>query len=348
MAVEFGIALPNCTEGLCYPTGFTSPEIVIRLAREAERLGFDSVWGNDHFSTQAYVKQRWSDPPNYYEPLITLTAVAAATKRVRVGTCVLVTPLREVVLMAKQAATLDVFSQGRLILGVGVGAYREEFEAVFPGRKGNRGEIHEEALQALRVLFRDRVANFEGRHQRFAGVEAFPKPIQDPLPIWTSGNTRVAAERAGRYCDGWMPAVMPVDRVAELVDVLRQSADAAGRDASQIAVAPQIALAIADRHDDAVRTFRESWLYHHFLSLSQSTFKEQDLSHIEAENLVGTPEEIAEKLEELIAAGCTYFPSLILSTSSVDATVEQMQAFAETVMSRFSSAGTPASLESFG
>lgn len=344
MAVAFGIALPNCTEGLCYPTGFTSPEIVIRLASEAERLGFDSVWGNDHLSTQAYVKERWPDPPNYYEPLITLTAVASATTRIRIGTCVLVTPLREVVLMAKQAATLDVFSHGRLILGVGIGAYREEFEAVFPGRQGNRGEIHEEALQALRVLFSDRVSSFDGRHQRFAGVEAYPKPVQDPLPIWTSGNTRAAAERAGRFCDGWLPAVMPVQRIREMVEVLRESAADAGRDAAQIAVAPQIALAIADRHEDAVKTFRESWLYHHFLSLAQSTFKGQDLSHIEAENLIGTPEEIEEKLAELIDAGCTYFPSLILSTSGVDATIEQMQRFAETVMPRFATV-TPGTRE---
>jgi len=145
------------------------------------------------------VRERWPEPPNYYEPLVTLTAVATATSRIRVGTCVIVVPLREPVLLAKQIATLDVFSHGRLIFGVGVGAYREEFEATYPGRtQDNRGAIHEEGLEALTRLFRDRRASFNGRYLHFEDIELYPKPVQNPLPMWTSGNTRVAAERAGR------------------------------------------------------------------------------------------------------------------------------------------------------
>ena len=129
-----------------------------------------------------------------------LTAVAALTRRIKVGTCVIVVPLREPVLLAKQAATADLFSNGRFIFGVGVGAYREEFEAVYPDRKGqHRGSIHEEGLEALTRLFRDRRASFEGRYFKFQDVELYPKPRQQPLPMWTSGNTRVAAERAGRW-----------------------------------------------------------------------------------------------------------------------------------------------------
>jgi probable F420-dependent oxidoreductase len=334
--LEFGIALPNCTEGLCYPTGFTSPEIVVRMAQVAERLGYDSVWCNDHFTTQRYVRERWPEPPNYYEPLITLAAVAAATGRVRLGTCVIVVPLREPVLLAKQVATLDVFSRGRVIFGVGVGAYREEFEATHPRRSGERrGWVHEEGLQALTRLLTDRRASFAGRYLEFNDVELYPKPVQRPLPMWTSGNTRVAAERAGRWCQGWLPAVMPPATLARYAAVLRESADRAGRDASGIDIAPQIALCIGRSHEQAVQQFRASWLYHHFLSLRQSTFKDQDLSGVENINLIGTADEIGERLEAFVAAGCTYFPGLILSTSTVEESLDQMQQFAEQVMPRF-------------
>jgi probable F420-dependent oxidoreductase len=337
MTVRFGVALPNCTEGLCYPTGFTSPEVITRMAQTAERLGFDSVWCNDHFTTQHYVRERWPEPPNYYEPLITLTAVAAATSRIRLGTCVIVVPLREPVLLAKQVATLDVFSHGRLIFGVGVGAYREEFEATYPRRKGqNRGLIHEEGLEALSRLLSERRASFEGRYLQFKDVELFPKPVQQPLPMWTSGNTRVAAERAGRWCQGWLPAVMPPGTLAEYAAILRESAQQAGRDPSSIEIAPQIALGIGRTREQAVEQFRSSWLYHHFLSLRESTFRDQDLSRVENINLIGTPDEIGEKIEAFIAAGCTYFPGLIMSTSTVEETLDQMQQFAELVLPRFS------------
>jgi alkanesulfonate monooxygenase SsuD/methylene tetrahydromethanopterin reductase-like flavin-dependent oxidoreductase (luciferase family) len=250
-----------------------------------------------------------------------------------------VVPLREPVLLAKQAATLDVFSQGRLIFGVGVGAYREEFEATYPKRKGqNRGAIHEEGLQALNRLLSDRRATFDGRYVQFNDVELFPKPVQQPLPMWTSGNTRIAAERAGKWCQGWLPAVMPPSTLAEYSGVLRESAEQAGRDPSTIEIAPQIALGIGRTHEQAVEQFRSSWLYHHFLSLRQSTFKDQDLSGVEEINLIGTPDEIGEKLEKFIAAGCTYFPGLIMSTSTVDETLDQMQQFAERVLPHFNRA----------
>src|SRR5262249_25076854 len=149
-----------------------------------------------------------------------------------------------------------------------------------------------------------------------------------PLPMWTSGNTRIAAERAGRWCQGWLPAVMPPGALREYADVLRGSATKAGRDPSEIEIAPQIALGVGRTHEQAVEQFRSSWLYHHFLSLRQSTFKDQDLSGVENINLIGTADEIGDKLQTFIDAGCTYFPGLIMSTSTIEETLEQMQLFA--------------------
>jgi alkanesulfonate monooxygenase SsuD/methylene tetrahydromethanopterin reductase-like flavin-dependent oxidoreductase (luciferase family) len=195
--------------------------------------------------------------------------------------------------------------------------------------------IHEEGIEALSRLLGERRASFEGRYLQFKDVELFPKPVQQPLPMWTSGNTRVAAERAGRWCQGWLPAVMPPGTLAEYAAILRESAQQAGRDPSSIEIAPQIALGIGRTREQAVEQFRSSWLYHHFLSLRESTFKDQDLSRVENINLIGTPDEIGEKIEALIAAGCTYFPGLIMSTSTVEETLDQMQQFAELVLPRF-------------
>ncbi|MCH8991158.1 MAG: LLM class flavin-dependent oxidoreductase, partial [Acidobacteria bacterium] len=107
-----------------YPVPFADVDDAVELAVTAERLGFDSVWGNDHVSTQHYVRSEFDEPPRFYDPLTYLAYVAALTTTLRLATCVLVLPFRHPVVAAKQAATLDQLSGGRLVLGVGIGAYR--------------------------------------------------------------------------------------------------------------------------------------------------------------------------------------------------------------------------------
>src|SRR5690349_5490594 len=159
--MRFGVAIPTCTEGMIYPIPFAGPDDIVALAVEAEQLGYDEVMGNDHLTTQRYVRARWQDPPNYFEPLIALTACAAATSRIGLMTGVIVLPMRDPILLAKQAATLDRFSHGRLVLGVGVGAYREEMEATYPDRReAPRSAWVDESIQALRALFTERRVDF--------------------------------------------------------------------------------------------------------------------------------------------------------------------------------------------
>ena len=108
--MKFSIQLPTCTEGLVNPIPFIEPEKFITVAQEAERLGYDAIWGNDHITPASYVKKKWPDPPNFFEVLITLATVGAHTSRVRLGTALLVLPLRDPVLLAKQVSTLDQFT----------------------------------------------------------------------------------------------------------------------------------------------------------------------------------------------------------------------------------------------
>src|SRR5262245_55565497 len=154
MPLRFGVHIPTCIEVMMYPVPFARPEDILPTAQLAERVGFDSVWGNDHMTTQRYVQREWPEPPNFYEPLITFTWVAARTERIKLATGIIVLPMRTMPVLAKQVATLDQLSGGRMILGVGTGAYREEYEALYPdARDARRGEIVDEGMRALRLLF---------------------------------------------------------------------------------------------------------------------------------------------------------------------------------------------------
>jgi len=334
--VHFSIALPSCTEGLCYPVPFTNLSVIQQVARRTEELGYHSVWPNDHLATQRYVRKQWDQPPNYYDPFICLAFAANVTERIKLGTAITVLPMRDPVVLAKQVMTLDQFTGGRMILGVGVGAYREEFEAVRPdlAQTAHRGNMVTEGIEALRTLFTEHQATFEGEYWSFKELEMYPKPVQTPFPIWVGGNSRAGAQRAGRMAQGWLSAVMPPDQIRTMVKLIHEEAEAAGRDPEEIEIAPQFIAQVGKTEEEATKTFRESWLYHHLLSLKDSTLKDQDLSKVEEYNLVGTADIILEKIARFRDAGVTHFCALAFSTNTVEEKLEQMQWFAEAVVAR--------------
>ena len=155
--------------------------------------------------------------------------MAARTERIKLATGIIVLPMRTMPVLAKQVATLDQLSGGRVILGVGTGAYREEYEALYPdARDARRGDIIDEGMRALRLLFTERKASFRGRHVRFEEVECFPKPRQTPLPMYAGGNHAEVRRRAGAYGEGWMPAVLSPEEIARGVEDVHRAAAAAG------------------------------------------------------------------------------------------------------------------------
>jgi probable F420-dependent oxidoreductase len=335
MSVIVSAGLPTGMEGLTYPIPFSDPEAVIRIAQHAERLGYHSVWGNDHMTTQNYVRAEFPVPPRFWEPLITYAFVAANTTTLRFGTGILVLPMRrDIVVAAKQIATLDHFSGGRLEIGVGVGAYREEFEALWPDSDVHRGDMVEEGVKALQHLFSDRVASFEGKYYRFRDVELYPKPRQKRLPIYFGGNSANHLRRVAESADGWIPAGMEAERLRGHVAELRTLAAKAGRDPKQIAVAPQYVAHIGKTQDAAIARFKESQMYKHLMSLRKSTLKEQAGRPMEDINLVGSVDAVVAKAEALKEAGVTHFLGLYFAANSVQELLDQMQIFAEEVMPR--------------
>ena len=324
--------LPTGMEGLTYPIPFSDPENIIRIAQAAERFGYDSVWGNDHMTTQHYVRAEFPVPPRFWEPLVTYAFVLSNTKTLKVGTGILVLPMRrDIVVIAKQIATLDHFGKGRLEIGVGIGAYREEFDALQPDSPLQRGEIVDEGVQALRKLFTDRVASFEGKFYRFRDVELWPKTYQAHIPIYIGGNHPNNIRRAVAWGDGWLPAGMHVDRVRGHVKTLREMAEKAGRDPKTIEVCPQFVVHLGRTHERAIESFRKSQMNKHLVSLAKSTLKGQGTATHEEINLIGTPAEVVEKALAFKEAGVTHLLGLYFAANSVPELLDQMQLFGEEV-----------------
>ena len=324
-------------EGLTYPIPFSNPEDLVRIAQRAEALGYHSVWGNDHMTTQHYVRQEYPVPPRFWEPLMTYAFVAANTTKLRFGTGVLVLPMRrDIVVTAKQIATLDHFSGGRLEIGVGVGAYREEFEALRPEGGVHRGDMVEEGVQALQTLFTERHASFHGRYYRFKDVEFSPKPLQARLPIYFGGNSPNHLRRVAERADGWIPAGMSADRLKPMVARLREMAAAGGRDPDSIAIAPQFIVHAATTHEAAIARYRQSQMHKHLLSLAKSTLKDQQGVSVEDANLIGDSDTILEKIGRLKDAGVTHLLGLYFAANDVQELLDQMQLFAEQITPRIS------------
>jgi probable F420-dependent oxidoreductase len=225
------------------------------MAAELEQAGFDSLWVSDHIVMPAVIRSAypfaadgavsWPADTPYLDAMIALAVIAAATQRVTIGTAVLVLPLRQPVVLAKQAASIDVISGGRLELGIGAGWLAEEFEAL-QVPFGSRGERLTEWVQVLRACWTGAPPAFSGRHYQLpAGMLSGPPPPH-PVPLLIGGHSAVARSRAASLGDGWLPQQSATGfDLAELRDgaaELRGRMSAAGRDPG----AARIVLRIVD------------------------------------------------------------------------------------------------------
>jgi probable F420-dependent oxidoreductase len=325
---------------MAYPIRLADHEGIARLAKHAEAVGFDSVLVNDHMSTMPYVREQFASPPRFYEPMVMLTYLAGVTSRVRLQTGVVVLPMREPVLLAKQVSVIDRICGGRVTLGVGVGAYRAEFASVYPARaKIPRGELVAEGIEALGLLFSQRRATYRGKHFQFEDVELYPKPVQDPFPIYSCGNADGTIRRAASAGAGWMPAGMPLPKLADGVARLRAYAQEAGRGEARIEVAPQLVLCLGRDPDAATANFLSSQAHEHLVSLSASTLRGFDPAGFAAQNLIGSPEQVVERILTLQAVGTTELAGLIVVADSESEMADQMSMFAEEVIPAFAEEG---------
>jgi probable F420-dependent oxidoreductase len=334
--MRFGIELPTCTAGMMHPVPFATARDVVDLAVEAEQLGYYDAGGNDHLSTMQFVRHAWPDPPDYFEPLVTLANIAARTSTLRLTTAIMVAPLREPVLLAKQVATLDQLSGGRVILGVAVGGYRDEFEAVRPDASGaNRAELTRETIESLRAIWENRYATYRGRYVHFEGVEGYPKPVQHPLPIYSGGNVDGSLRRAAELCQGWLPAKIGPGKIAEGRATIARYAAAVGRDPGTITTALQSVVCLGKTDEDAKNIFLNSSFDLFRKSLQSTMTKGVDLDAYLEMNLVGSPDRVCEKVDAYRRAGLDHLTALLFVGNSVAEMRDQIRAFARHVLPAF-------------
>ena len=238
---------------------------VVDAARAADDAGVDQLVLTDHVAigprTDRYPFGTFPYPPEepWLEPLTTLAAIAGATDRVRLGTGVLVAPLRPAVVLAKTAATLDVLSRGRLDLGVGTGWQREEFTD--PGQPfAGRGARLDDTIRACRALWTDAPpVSFASPTVSFEALWCEPRPIQHGgIPVWFGGGpTEATARRIAELGDGWLPVgVRPADELRDGIDRIRAAFRAVGRDPGSFGVRAGVPVATGDDgRADLARTF---------------------------------------------------------------------------------------------
>jgi probable F420-dependent oxidoreductase len=238
MPLQFGLF--SMTTGPC-----SHPDAAARVARAAEAAGFDSLWGGEHV-----VLPDPQVPPSplapgdrIIDPVVALTFAAAHTRRIRLGTGIIILPQRNPLVLAKELATLDVLSNGRLIFGVGVGYLEAEFRALGAPFE-DRGRVTDEYLAAMRAVWTQAQPAYRGRFAAFEGVQAHPQPVQKPTPpIVIGGHTAAAFRRAVEQGHGWYGFALAAAGAARCIEGLREASRSHQRPADlpplEISVSPR-------------------------------------------------------------------------------------------------------------
>ncbi len=213
------------------------------LASRLERLGYDSLWVPDHIAFHYPI----------YEALAHLAFLAAVTERVRLGTSVFLLPLRSAGLAAKQIATIDVLSGGRITMGVGIGGEARVEYDLCGVPHGERGARASEAIRVMKRLWSGGQVDFEGRFNRFKTVRIDPPPAQPGgPPIWVGGRSEAALRRAARLGDGYVSYVFTPKRIRAALEVIHREAEAAGRALRNFEVAHLFFITVRPSYEDAL------------------------------------------------------------------------------------------------
>lgn len=223
----------------------TDARSALEICRVAEAIGFDSVWSGEHVIRPDRIESPYpytmdGEMPGEAEtpipdPLIWLAYVAAAAPTVRLGTCILIVPQRNPLVLAKELATLDQLSGGRAELGLGVGWMREEFDALgIPWER--RGARNDEYVAAMRALWAGPHAEYHGEFVDFDPATCSPRPVNGSIPILVGGDTSAAIRRAARIADGYFPGTTDPELLAQLIRDVRRAAESEKRDPDSIAI----------------------------------------------------------------------------------------------------------------
>jgi len=301
--------MPNIGLVFVTPAPLTKPDNVVNFAKKCEQMGADSMWTIDRV---AY---------DNLEPLTILAAAAATTRKIRLGTSVLLAGLRHPALLAKTVATLDFISNGRLTLGVGFGSRESDFSAVEVPWEA-RGSRAVEGIQLMKRLWTEENVTHKGRFFDVQNLTLGPRPIQKPIPIWTGGSADIALKRAGTWANGFICGSSAIPDFPSTWEKVAQYARAAGRDPKEIEKAGLTFMAVNDDHDKAVKTV-EGYVMRYYGRLR---------ADVANTSLVGSPAAVAERIEAFLSRG---LDTLIIGVADPDP--RQLDLFGEKVLPKLKS-----------
>lgn len=328
--MEFGIGIPTCREGLNHPAPFAGPDEIVKMAQLAEKLDYDAIWGNDHTVPPIGALTKYPKPPNFYEAMVSLSYISRFAPKIKIGTGVIVLPIRNPVLLAKQAATLDHFTKGRFLLGVGLGSLRYEFEALFPNKRGTRrGDVLDEGLEALQLLLTQDVASYKGNFYEFDNICITPKPLQQPFPIYTSGNSAAVPKRVAKWCSGWLIGSTTGEAIRERWDMLNAALDEVGRDPNDVMMGAITTLSIGSTREEAINKMESAAIPRTKTPVTKGNPK------IGYNNLVGSPSELIDQIKTMEEAGLTQCIAQNVAVNTVSEWNEMVQMFGEEVIPAF-------------
>jgi probable F420-dependent oxidoreductase len=249
--------------GVVFPQiEFSSDPLAVRdYAQAAEELGYTHILAYDHvLGANPERPGGWNGPYTFkhpfLEPFILFSYMAGLTRTIQFTTGIIILPQRQTTLVAKQAATLDVLSSGRLRVGIGLGWNEVEYTSLNENFH-NRGRRVVEQVEVLRLLWTQPLVNFKGRYHTIPDAGVNPLPVQRPIPLWFGGDSPQQIERAARLADGWMPNYRSVAEARSSLDALERHLAQAGRPRSQFGLEPRVQYAKGDPQD--WETWRNEW-----------------------------------------------------------------------------------------
>lgn len=284
-----------------------------------------------HISSGAHEALLDDQTADFYESVTTLSYLAGVTERVLLGVACLVMPTRNPIYAAKQLATLDHLSGGRLLAGIGLGSkatyVSDEFE-VFEVPYAKRGPMTDEYVEAMQAIWTQPLASYDGKFVRFTDAEIFPKPLQRPgPPIWVGGWTDFAARRTGRLGDAWVPGWLSPSEMARGAQVVRDTATEHGRDAAAITIAVEKLTVISRDRDHAMELAVPT------VDTSSNTY-ERDVDEIQFaldRHIFGSVDDVKARVAQFVEAGVTHF-ELKFIYRTMDELSGQMALWAEEIM----------------
>jgi probable F420-dependent oxidoreductase len=335
--MKIGIGLPISHQGVYLPSPFAGPQELVQLAQEAESLGFYSGWGLDFMTPRTDEQMTPGKQPQWHEIIVSLSYLAAVTKKLRLGTASVQLPLRDPFLLAKQAATLDVFSNGRFMLGLGLGTLRTEFLKLRPGdRKIHRGRLFVESIEAMHAFMKDDSVTRDGEFYACDQVCMLPKPIQDPFPLYLAGTTDDTPNRIAKWGSGWLLSRKQLASIDERLDALDDALSAVGRQRSEIDLVITKGLCLGRSREEAFERFYASGIPAKMDEKAEEigiTDKpSSDINRVLEQNLIGTPADIIEQLQPAIEKGINHCVLYYYAANDFNEMMDQIRWFGEEVL----------------